>query len=104
MNKTFSIPQELPRWYPEFEQRIADILVADTAEKVESAKSLFAKFITEQVSRVDAEVKHEIAEEETIVIWGEPLRKKKSKTLDDYSDCKLPKLPEDCDATESDIY
>ena len=54
--------------------------------------------------RLDAEVKHEIAEEETIVIWGEPLRKKKSKTLDDYSDCKLPKLPEDCDATESDIY
>ena len=59
-----SIPQDLPKWYPEFEQRIADILVADTSGKIESAKSLFAKFITEQVSRVDAEVKHDFGEPE----------------------------------------
>jgi len=63
------------------------------------------KLFDEIVNHVKAVVKHEIAEDDAVVIWGEPLRKKKNNNLlDDFSDCKLPSLPEDCDATESDIY
>ena len=58
----------------------------------------------EKSSQLEPPVKPEIAEDSPEVIWGEPLRKKKGFTLDDFSDCKLPKLPDDCDATESDIY
>lgn len=57
-----------------------------------------------EASQLEPPVKPEIAEDSPEVIWGEPLRKKKGFTLDDFSDCKLPKLPDDCDATESDIY
>lgn len=53
--RTFEM-QGLPKWYPEFEQRIADMLVADTQEKTITAKKMFATFIYDEISRVQPEV------------------------------------------------
>jgi len=73
-------------------------------EVYHQVKDELLKWVKDNFVPLDAVVKYEIAEEEKIVIWGEPLRGKKDKTLDDFSDCKLPKQTDDCDATESDIY
>ena len=76
--------KELPQWYPEFEQRIADMLVADTQEKAIAATRMFATFIYE-ISRVQPEV---------IVQLADVTDKEIEKYIDRYIDMGCFRNPE----------